>query len=87
MGIFNIKITPREIVREWDVKYLRSSRIKKICEYCRQAIDSNADNTSFMKRTTQGFTTQYYTIYAHGHKDSVCTQGVARVLNIDLTKY
>jgi hypothetical protein len=84
MGIFNIKLIPIEKARDWEYKYLSSSRIKKTCVVCKKEIPKTSQNTSFMKRTSRGSHTDYETYYTCGHSLSPCTIEMKERLNIKL---
>lgn len=84
MSIFNFKITPKVKDRDWETKVLSSSRKHKTCAYCGSTIIPLDTNTSFTKRVTIGAETKYTTHYTHGTKESPCSLGLARKLNIEL---
>lgn len=82
MGIFKIKLTPIEKERDWEVKYLYSSRKPKICSTCGKPISLSDPNTSFTKITSKGAKKNFETHYTHGHQFHPCTSLMADKLGL-----
>jgi beta-glucanase (GH16 family) len=84
MSIFNIKLTPKVVERDWQINYTHSSRKKKTCEVCKKEMSLTEKATTFLKRDSVGVRTAYDSKYTCGHKESPCTQEFARRLQMEL---
>jgi hypothetical protein len=84
MGIFKIKLQPIRKEREYRVQYVSAGRKEKECCVCGKKIDKGRSATTFLKRISEGFRTQYNSFYTCGFKESECTQKKAKELNVEL---
>lgn len=84
-SLFNIKLIPKVKDRDWEVRNIRANRKDKTCEICSAKLPPGHSSTTFTKRTTSGFKTQYDTHHTcNFNAKPQCAVAMADKLNIDL---
>jgi hypothetical protein len=84
MSEFKINLKPKIKERDYDVDYVKNSRKEKKCCVCNKKIYRGESATTFAKRVSKGFKTEYLTFYTCGLKNSPCTIKKAEELKISL---
>jgi len=87
MSIFNFKIVSRKAAeeREWKVSYVHRSQKEKTCSHCgaKKAIGDNGTTFTKIFKFSDG-RKEFKTHHTCGHKNSPCTQAIAKQLNVEL---
>lgn len=83
--LFSIKLKPKVKDRDWEVRNIGANRKDKTCEICSTNLPPGHPSTTFTKRTSIGFKTQYETHHTCNHNiKPQCAKAMADKLNIDL---
>jgi hypothetical protein len=85
MSIFKINITPIKKEKEWDVKYIRVGRVKKVCDICKTEISRGQPSTTFTKITSVGARREFRSYHTCSlGSEKTCTQEKAEQLDVEL---
>lgn len=83
--LFKINLIPKVKDRDWEVKNIGSNRKNKVCEICKTDLKIRDSSTTFTKRISKGYHTDYITHHTCNHNQNpVCAVEMSKILNIDL---
>lgn len=83
--LFKINLIPKVKDRDWEVKNIGSNRKNKVCEICKTDLKIRDSSTTFTKRVSKGYHTEYITHdTCNYNKNPLCAIEMSKILNIDL---
>ncbi len=83
--LFKIKLIPKVKDRDWEVRNIGANRKEKTCEVCQKQLGIGHSSTTFTKRVSKGYKTDYITHHTCNYNQNpVCAVEMSKILNIDL---
>ena len=83
--LFKINLIPKVKDRDWEVRNIGANRKDKTCEVCKTHLPPGTASTTFTKRVSKGYKTDYLTHHTCNYnQNSVCAIEMSKILNIDL---